>query len=169
RSRVLVRPRALRRLPEAKSEPAGEPAPAPPPAPVGPPPPADLNAMLTALEPAIRERLPAPVRMRLSLLPEAWRCDIDSDAISVLVLDLVGDVGGDVSEGDDVIIGTRNFTFDAGNVAATPGARIGEFARVTVRDSGRGLSEAAMERIFDPSVTSRPAAAVAWPLTRKFG
>jgi signal transduction histidine kinase len=136
---------------------------------VGPPPPVDLNAMLTTLEPAIRARVPERVSVRLSLLPEAWRCTFDRDTVSRLLLDLVGDASGDLEAGGDLIVGTRNYAFDAANVRDTPGARVGEFARITVRDSGRGLTNGALERVFDPSVTTRPAASAAWLLTRRLG
>ena len=138
-------------------------APAPPPAAT------DLNAMLTALEPSIRQRAPAPITVRLSLLPELWRCRAERELVAGLVLDLVGAAVADLRGGADLIVGTRNYAFDSRAAADLPGARVGEFARITVRDSGPGLSDTALERIFDPTVTARPTVAAAWPVLRQLG
>jgi signal transduction histidine kinase len=41
--------------------------------------------------------------------------------------------------------------------------------RLTVRDSGLGLSAERLEKVFYPLKTDRPGAAAAWELTRRFG
>ena len=176
RRRALPPPpqQAAAEAPAAPPPSAPEPAPGPvpdPPVPAAPEPPrrVDLNAMLQALEPEIRQRVPPPASLRFSLLPDLWQARVDTAAIGALVLDLVSAANADNEHTDDLIIGTRNYRFDAKNLAETPGAMPGEFARITIRDNGRGLSGAALERVFDPSVTRRPAVAAAWPLLRKYG
>jgi len=151
--------------------PAPNPAPsAPAPAEPAPPPPTtNLNALLTALEPALRKRVPSRIGLRLSLSPELWRCRTDGAAVTALVTDLVGAAIAELKPDDTLIVGTRNAAFDPGSVADFPGARIGEFARITIRDSGPGLPDARLERIFDPTATARPAVAAAWPAMRKLG
>ena len=47
------------------------------------------------------------------------------------------------------------------SIAETPGAEIGEFVRLTVRDSGPGLSDEALDRVFDAELTRRSAVAQA--------
>ena len=68
-----------------------------------------------------------------------------------------------------LIVGTRNFTFDGGNIADYPGARLGSFARITVRDSGAGLSDAEFAKIFDAKATSRPAVVNAAAVMERLG
>jgi signal transduction histidine kinase len=68
-----------------------------------------------------------------------------------------------------LIVGTRNFAFDQTTIADYPGARIGEFARITVRDNGRGLTDAEFERIADPETTTRPAVANAAAVMARLG
>src|SRR5204863_3624004 len=69
----------------------------------------------------------------------------------------------------ELIVGTRNIAIDAEALADTPGAQIGEFARITVRDNGPGLAEEALARIFDRAQTSRPSAAAAAETMRDLG
>jgi hypothetical protein len=131
--------------------------------------PADLNAVLTRLERAIRQLVPRRVSFRTSLLPELWRCRAEPEEVRRLVLDLVAAAAVDLRSADlksrgELVVGTRNFAFDAAAAAAAPGAQPGEFARLTVRDGGPGLSDEALDQILDPAQTVRasvPAAAQA--------
>jgi signal transduction histidine kinase len=70
---------------------------------------------------------------------------------------------------DTLIVGTRNASFTSETVGDVGGGKIGEFARITVRDSGPGFSETQLERIFDPTATARAAIAAAWPAMNKLG
>jgi len=130
---------------------------------------ADLNAVLARLERAIRQKVPRRVAFRLSLLPELWRCRAESPTVRLLVLDLVAAACADLNGDGELVVGTRNTAFDAAALAATPGAQIGEYARLTIKDSGPGLSEAALDRVFDRNQTPRPAAAAAAEAMRELG
>jgi hypothetical protein len=145
---------------------AGITAEPPPPEPPGP---TDLNEILTALEPKIREKVPAGASFRLSVIDTLWPCRTDRDAVSALVLDLVGAAVREMRPPDTLIVGTRNASYTSENVGEVVGGKIGDFARITVRDSGKGYSETQLERIFDPTATPRAAVAAAWPAMNKLG
>ena len=129
----------------------------------------DLNPVMADLERAIRRRLPRRLSLRLSLLPELWRCRADGEAVRSLVLDLADAAAAGLKGDGELVIGTRNFAFDEARVAVTPGARPGEWVRVTVRDNGPGLSDDALDRVFDPAATTRPSAALAAETMRRLG
>lgn len=134
-----------------------------------PPGPTDLNEIVKALEPKIRERVPQGASFRLSVIDTLWPCRTDREAVSALVLDLVAAGTAGMRKTDTLIVGTRNASFTSENVGEVVGGKIGEFARITVRDSKPGFSEAQLERIFDPTASARPAAAAAWPAMNKLG
>ncbi len=152
--------------PAAAPAPGAEPAAAPA---RREPAPADLNALLSRLERAIRQRVPRRVAFRLSLLPELWRCRAEPPAVRALVLDLVAAAGAGLKGDGELVVGTRNYAFDEAAVADTPGAQLGEYVRVTVRDNGPGLSDEGFDRIFDPLATPRPSAAAAARTMRELG
>jgi ABC-type nitrate/sulfonate/bicarbonate transport system substrate-binding protein len=133
------------------------------------PAPADLNTLLAGLERAIRQRVPRRIAFRLSLLPELWRCRAEAPTVRALMLDLVAAACADLQGNGELVVGTRNYAFDEAALAGTQGAQIGEYARVTVRDNGLGLSEEAIYRIFDPEATARPSAAAAAAAMRGLG
>jgi nitrogen-specific signal transduction histidine kinase len=117
----------------------------------------------------MRQRVPRRVAFRLSLLPELWRCHAELSTVRGLVLDLVGAAAVELKGKGDLVVGTRNITFDAASLGDTPGAQLGEYVRVTVRDNGPGLTEEALDRIFDRAATRRVAAAVAAEAMRGLG
>ena len=145
----------------------------PPIAPAKPAPPqpgpANLNAMLARLERTIRQRLPRGVKYRVSFLPELWPCRADAAAVRTLVLSLVGEAGREIPSGGQLVLGTRTYAFDEASLTETPGAEIGEFVRLTVRDGGPGLSDRALDEVFDADATRRPAVAQAAETMRRLG
>jgi len=141
--------------------------PPPPPLPLSPP--TDLNAVLAPLERRIRQRVRGKVRCRFSLLPELWPCRTAGGALVPIVLDLVAAATAVMDTEGSLIVGTRNFAFAPETIDDYPGGRIGQFARITVRDSGPGLTETEFERILDPQTSVRPALAAAASAVEKIG
>jgi ABC-type nitrate/sulfonate/bicarbonate transport system substrate-binding protein len=166
-----VEPPKIRWAPFRRSRP--EPV-QPPPLPEIPPPPPlpapiDLNAILGPLERRIRQRVRGKVRFRYSLLPELWPCRTEGGPVAAIVLDLVAAATATMDADGSLIVGTRNIVFDETNVYDFPGARLGEFARITVRDSGPALSEAEFVRVFEPEASSRPTIAAAAAAVERLG
>ena len=145
------------------------PVPMPPPAPALPPL-INLNDVLAPLERRIRQRVRGKVRCRFSLLAELWSCRTEGGPVAACVLDLVGAATAVMVHDDGMlIVGTRNFAFRTDNIADYPEARLGEFARITVRDNGPGLTEEEFARILDRETTTRPAVANAAAMMRRLG
>jgi ABC-type nitrate/sulfonate/bicarbonate transport system substrate-binding protein len=141
----------------------------PPNEPQPPPPLTNLNDVLTPLERRIRQRVRGKVRCRFSLLPDLWPCHTEGGPVAACVLDLVSAAARAMDADGTLIVGTRNFTFTAENIADYPGARLGAFARITVRDNGPGLTDPQFAQILDPGATSRPAVAHAAEVMARLG
>jgi signal transduction histidine kinase len=80
---------------------------------------------------------------------------------------LIAAAGDDLKGSGGLVVGT--VTLSAAALAETAGAQLGEYVRVTVRDSGPGLTETALDRVFDPATTPRRAAARAAEIMRALG
>ena len=132
-------------------------------------PPIDLNAELTGVEESLRRSLPRHIQWRSSPQPEARLCYANSESVTALVRILVAEAVADMPKAGELAIGTRRFAFDHATAAEFPGSGPGDYVRLTVRDSGLGLSAERLENVFYPLKTDRPGAAAAWELTRRFG
>ncbi|HWB47745.1 MAG TPA: ABC transporter substrate-binding protein [Stellaceae bacterium] len=134
------------------------------------PPIVNLNDVLAPLERRIRQRVRGKVRCRFSLFDALWPCRTEGGPAAACVLDLVAAATAVMDSDGMLIVGTRNFAFRPDNIADYgPGARLGEFARITVRDNGPGLSDEESDHIFDPQTTSRPAIAAAVAVMERLG
>jgi signal transduction histidine kinase len=129
----------------------------------------DLNQVLSRLERGLRQRLPERIALRLSPGPGLWHCRTDPAEVRRLIFDLAAAAADEIDGDGEIIVGTRNFIFDEGSVADYPGARIGEFVRVTIRDNGGGFPPGALDRILEPGASARPAIAIAEPVMRSLG
>jgi ABC-type nitrate/sulfonate/bicarbonate transport system substrate-binding protein len=133
------------------------------------PPVISLNDVLAPLERRIRQRMRGKLRCRFSLFDGLWPCRAEGGPLAACVLELAAAATAVMKTDGTLIVGTRNFTFDGGNIADYPGARLGSFARITVRDSGAGLSDAEFAKIFDAKATSRPAVVNAAAVMERLG
>jgi ABC-type nitrate/sulfonate/bicarbonate transport system substrate-binding protein len=137
------------------------------------PPAIDLDAALTALAPQIREKLPPKISYRLSLLPNSWLCHADPEAVGVAALDLVAVALAGMPEAGELVIGTRQFSLDAERAAElsqnAPEGVAGDYVRLTVKDSGPGLSPEQLEAVLDRRTSVSPAIAAAGELARRMG
>jgi ABC-type nitrate/sulfonate/bicarbonate transport system substrate-binding protein len=133
------------------------------------PPLVNLNEVLAPLERRIRQRVRGKVRCRFSLLAELWPCRTEGGPVAAAVIDLVGAATAVMGSEGTLIVGTRNFAFRPDNLTEHPGGRLGEFARITVRDNGPGLTDLEFARILDPETTSRRAVANAAAMMERLG
>ena len=74
------------------------------------------------------------------LRSELWMCCVNESWIGPVVFDLVSATMRATYAGGSLIIKTRPRTFDTRNLWNYPGGRIGQFAFITVRESGTSLS-----------------------------
>ncbi|HTW52946.1 MAG TPA: ABC transporter substrate-binding protein [Stellaceae bacterium] len=165
--RVAVEPEAFAlSAGRTRAKPAPE-RPPPPPPPL--PPPTDLSDVLAPLERRIRQRVRGKVRCRFSLIDGLWPCRTQGGMVAATVLDLVDEANAAMDAAGTLIVGTRNFTFDEDNIVDFPGGRLGSYARITVRDSGPGLTDDEFGLVLDVGHTSRPAVTRAAAVMERLG
>ena len=131
--------------------------------------PFDLNRPLRSLDHTLQQELRLSIHCRLSLQSGPWHCMADPDAVIGLVHELVTEAAADMPQGGELVVGTRRYTVADEELGDFPGSTPGDFMRVTVKDSGHGLSAEALAQVFYPKTTTRPAAAVAWRITQALG
>jgi signal transduction histidine kinase len=125
--------------------------------------------VLAPLERRIRQRVRGKVRGRFSLAEGLWPCRTQGGTVAATVLELVDAATAVMDSDGTLIVGTRNFVFHENNIEDFPGARIGAFARITVRDSGPGLDDGEFAKILNLTDTSRPAVARAVAVMERLG
>ncbi|MCC6746878.1 MAG: PAS domain S-box protein [Deltaproteobacteria bacterium] len=123
----------------------------------------DLNRTIREFEPLVRRLLGEGVELELELSPELWPVRIDPAGLEQVLLNLVMNGRDAMPLGGRLRIGTRNVpsTADgaAGAAEVPPVAPDVPHVRLTVSDSGEGMTDEVRARIFEPFFTTKPVGA----------
>jgi len=79
----------------------------------------------------------------------------DEGSIQQVLMNLAVNARDAMPEGGSLTIRTRNVTLTEEHVAGDPDARAGDFVCVSVEDSGRGMDQDTMGRIFEPFFSTK--------------
>jgi signal transduction histidine kinase/CheY-like chemotaxis protein len=106
----------------------------------------------------ILERLAGDrIRLRTDCHPELWNVLADPGQLEQVILNLVMNARDAISDEGEILIETRNVELGQSGEALPEPLRPGAHVALTVRDSGRGLSDVVRTRLFEPFFTTKDA------------
>jgi PAS domain S-box-containing protein len=113
----------------------------------------DLNQHVSNIAVLLEHTLGSNVRLRISLAPDLWLTRADPVEIDSAIINLAMNAGHAMPTGGTLYISTRNVTIDRKRVPASKQA--GDFALLSVRDSGTGMTREVRRRAFEPFFTTK--------------
>jgi len=111
----------------------------------------DLNVVLRDTAQMLDRLIGEDVALRMELEPELGSVKVDPHKIVQVVLNLVVNARDAMPRGGELVIATRNV--DAAEAELPGGA--GDGVCVTVRDTGTGIGEETLARMFEPYFTTK--------------
>jgi two-component system cell cycle sensor histidine kinase/response regulator CckA len=114
-----------------------------------------LNAVVETLEPMLRRLITANVSIRTSLDPDTYAVLADKTQLEQVLMNLVVNARDAMPEGGTLTIETGNAALSASDFALHPGAAPGDYAVVSVADTGVGMTREVQQRIFEPFYTTK--------------
>ena len=114
----------------------------------------DLNEVLRGTEKLLRRVLGEDVRLDTALASGLWRVRADRGQIGQVVLNLSVNARDAMPTGGRLLIETGNSTL--GREAAAQGISPGRWVRLTVRDTGHGMTPEVRAHLFEPFFTTKP-------------
>jgi PAS domain S-box-containing protein len=115
--------------------------------------PVDLDALVRTNEELLRRTLGERTTLHTRLAAQLRPVVADRAQLEQLVLNLVINARDAMPDGGTLEIGTANVDVTPG---AVPGIEAGAYVRLTVRDSGHGMSEDIVAHAFEPFFTTKP-------------
>jgi PAS domain S-box-containing protein len=104
----------------------------------------------------IRQQLGEGQRIDLALDPEAGEIDVDGPQLQSAILNLLRNAG-DAMDGPGVIlVRTERVAVDDAYLAREIDLRPGHYVRISVSDTGVGMTEEVRNRAFQPFFTTKP-------------
>ncbi len=115
----------------------------------------DLNEVLRKLAKMFEPIVGGNIRLKLNHAAQPLWLQADRGMMEQIVLNLVVNARDAMPNGGRLELTTAPVDFRADIPAAPSGARAGAFVRLSVRDSGEGISVENRDRIFEPFFTTK--------------
>jgi CheY-like chemotaxis protein len=113
-----------------------------------------LNTLISGFEAVLRRAAGPLVRFELNLGSQLAQVSVDEARFEAALLNLVVNARDAMPDGGSLIVETRNATLVANEVGTLP---VGEYVKVTVRDTGIGMPQDVRSRAFEPFFTTKEA------------
>jgi two-component system, cell cycle sensor histidine kinase and response regulator CckA len=114
-----------------------------------------LNAVVGIIEPMLRRLLPPNILLRTELAAEAHPVLAVAALLEQVVLNLIVNARDAMPLGGTITIATHNATLDAPHARLRVGIEAGEYAVLTVADTGVGMPADVQSRIFEPFFSTK--------------
>jgi len=109
-----------------------------------------LNESLNQLHGQLKQLLGQKSRLHCDYAPDLPTIAADQGMIEKIVMNLAANAHAAMPAGGVLTLTTRLVTIDPQSAAAIDGARPGRFICLTVSDTGCGMNDAELRRIFEP-------------------
>lgn len=114
----------------------------------------NLNHLVTGAEQLLRRLIGGQIDIRVMLAPDVAPVRADPGQIEQIIMNLAVNARDAMPRGGTLLIETANY-ISRGSADAPPILPLGHFVRLTVSDSGEGMSEAVKARLFEPFFTTK--------------
>jgi PAS domain S-box-containing protein len=114
----------------------------------------DLNEVIAGAERLLARVLGEDVAFTTRLDPGLWRVRADAAQLNQVLLNLAVNARDAMPEGGHLLVETANV--EVRGVPPHPAMVEGEWVRLTVRDSGAGMSPEVKAHLFEPFFTTKP-------------
>lgn len=115
----------------------------------------NLNDVLGNLDKLLRRTLGEDVDLRIVPAPDLYTVEADAGQIEQALVGMAMNAREAMPNGGSLTIETENSYYDEDYADANPQAEVGHFVRVTISDTGGGISPEHKERIFEPFFTTK--------------
>ena len=117
----------------------------------------DINRTFDELRDMISRSVTPEIDVEYSLADDLWETDTNKGEFQDTVINLVINARDAMSNGGKIIIETSNIYFHEDFTDLNLHIKKGEYVKLTLSDTGTGISKELQERIFEPFYTTKPA------------
>lgn len=114
----------------------------------------DVGAQIADMEELLRGSIRPGIRLRMRIAPDLWPVAVDTTQLEVAVLNLVINARDAIDGDGQIEVAVDNYSHHAGPPTSSDQE---PKVRITVRDTGSGMSESTKERAFEPFFTTKVA------------
>jgi PAS domain S-box-containing protein len=116
----------------------------------------DLNAAVSAFAPLLASSLSDAIELEPRLAKRAAWVSADRLQVEQVLLNLCTNAAQAMPGGGRLLVEVRPTTIDSAYAGSHAWARLGDYFEVSVTDTGIGMDETTLGRVFEPFFTTRP-------------
>jgi signal transduction histidine kinase/CheY-like chemotaxis protein len=117
----------------------------------------DLNQAITGTLSMMKRIIGENIELLWHPADQLWTCKIDPSQLDQILANLCSNSRDSITEVGRITIQTSNCTIDESYSAHNAGFIPGEYVKLAVSDSGRGIEKDALPHIFEPFFTTKGA------------
>jgi two-component system cell cycle sensor histidine kinase/response regulator CckA len=117
--------------------------------------PVQVKHIVKDLVGVLRETLPKSIVLKSNIPTAPWLISADPTQVHQVLMNVCLNARDAMPEGGSLTIEVENLQIDANYARMNPEAEPGGYVQITVEDTGTGMSDETMKRIFDPFFTSK--------------
>jgi len=121
------------------------------------PKPLNLNHQIQRVESILERTIPKIIRIDMRLADGLSAITADPTQIEQILMNLAVNARDAMPEGGTLILETSNVTLDDGYCNTHLGSKPGEYALLTVSDTGEGMDKITLQHIFEPFFSTKAA------------
>ncbi len=114
-----------------------------------------LNSRVEETAKLLERTLGENIALTTDLAPDLWPTRADAGEIESAILNLAVNARDAMPEGGTLIIRTRNATLSAAAAELDPEAQPGDYVRLSIADTGAGMSHEVLQRAIEPFFTTK--------------
>jgi PAS domain S-box-containing protein len=116
--------------------------------------PVQVKHVVKDLVSVLHETLPKSITLKYDIATSPWLIAADPTQIHQVLMNICLNARDAMNDGGTLRIGVENLRIDENYL--NPDATVGRYVQITVDDTGTGMAEETVKRIFDPFFTSKP-------------
>lgn len=116
----------------------------------------DADQVIDEMSGILRRTLGDDIAMVVEPSKALWRIRVDRTQLSTAILNLAINARAAMSQGGVLAITTQNVSIDDAYMAQEIDIAKGDYMRLSVSDTGEGMSEITKRQAFDPFFTTKP-------------
>jgi PAS domain S-box-containing protein len=117
----------------------------------------DVGDLVGELSAMLRRLIGDDIELAVTLAPELWPVRADPSQVQQVLVNLAVNARDAMPRGGKLSIEVDRCTIDEVRARLEPEAAPGEFARISVTDTGTGMTPEVRERVFEPFFTTKAA------------
>ena len=118
----------------------------------------NINRMIGDLSGMLKRTLGSHIEYGTSMFHELWATRVDPGQVETALLNLVVNARDAMPSGGRLMVETRNAGLDQEYAAGEVDLQPGDYVRISVSDTGTGMSDEVLQRVFEPFFTTKQAA-----------